>query len=254
MLLAIDVGNTSITFGVFDNEVLITSFNIKTSKNSTIEQFHSNLFNKLSEKSLDSNRITASIISSVVPELKDVLADTVKNVTGLDPIEVSHTSRTDMPILYDFPEEVGADRIVNSVAAFNIFKTSTIVVDFGTATTFDCVSADGEYMGGAIAPGIKISSDALSQHTSKLPEVSIKKPENIIGRNTVESMQAGIFYGYVSLVDGMIGRLKNSMDTEPAVVSTGGFSEIITEESEMIQHADKYLTLKGLNILFKLNG
>ncbi len=254
MLLVIDVGNTSITFGVFNNDKLISSFNFKTNKKSNTEQFSLNLAREFSENSIDPSLINASIISSVVPELKVVIAETIKNITGLEPIEVSHSSKTNMSILYDNPKEVGADRIVNSVAAYSIFKTSTIVVDFGTATTFDCISAEGAYLGGAIAPGIKISSDALTLSASKLPRVDIEKPRNIIGKNTAESMQAGIFYGYVSLVDGLIRCLKKSMQTDPVVISTGGYSKIISDESELIKHCDEFLTLKGLQILFKLNG
>ncbi len=254
MLLVIDVGNTGITFGVFNNDNLISSFNFKTNKKSNTEQFSLNLAREFSENSIDPSLINASIISSVVPELKVVIAETIKNITGLEPIEVSHSSKTNMSILYDNPKEVGADRIVNSVAAYSIFKTSTIVVDFGTATTFDCISAEGAYLGGAIAPGIKISSDALTLSASELPRVDIEKPRNIIGKNTAESMQAGIFYGYVSLVDGLIRCLKKSMQTDPVVISTGGYSKIISDESELIKHCDECLTLKGLQILFKLNG
>lgn len=254
MLLVIDVGNTSITFGVFNNDKLISSFNFKTNKKSNTERFSLNLVKKFSENSIDPSLINASIISSVVPELKDVIDKTIKNMTGFEPIEVSHSSKTNMSILYDNPKEVGADRIVNSVAAYSIFKKSIIVVDFGTATTFDCISAEGAYLGGAIAPGIKISSDALTLSASKLPRVDIEKPRNIIGKNTVESMQAGIFYGYVSLVDGLIRYLKKSMQTNPVVISTGGFSKIISDESEFIKHYDEFLALKGLQILYKLNG
>jgi len=254
MLLVIDVGNTSITFGVFNNDNLISSFNFKTNKKSNTEQFSLNLAREFSENSIDPSLINASIISSVVPELKVVIDKTIKNITGFEPIEVSHSSKTNMSILYDNPKEVGADRIVNSVAAYSIFKKSIIVVDFGTATTFDCISAEGAYLGGAIAPGIKISSDALTLSASKLPSVDIEKPRNIIGKNTVESMQAGIFYGYVSLVDGLIRYLKKSMQTNPVVISTGGFSKIISDESELIKHCDEFLALKGLQILYKLNG
>ena len=254
MLLVLDVGNTSITFGVFNNDKLISSFNFKTNKKSNTERFSLNLVKKFSENSIDPSLINASIISSVVPELKDVINKTIKNMTGFEPIEVSHSSKTNMSILYDNPKEVGADRIVNSVAAYSIFKKSIIVVDFGTATTFDCISAEGAYLGGAIAPGIKISSDALTLSASKLPRVDIEKPRNIIGKNTVESMQAGIFYGYVSLVDGLIRYLKKSMQTNPVVISTGGFSKIISDESEFIKHYDEFLALKGLQILYKLNG
>jgi len=254
MLFAMDVGNTSITLGVFDNEKLTSSFSIETKKNSDTEYFTLSLVKKLTENNLDPSLINSVIISSVVPELREILAKSVKDIFGVKPLEVSHSSKTNMPILYDFPEEVGADRIVNAVAAFNIFNSSAIVVDFGTATTFDCISAGGEYLGGAIAPGIKISSDALTLSASKLPGVNIEKPDNIIGKNTVESMQAGIFYGYVSLVDGLILRIKESMQTDPAVISTGGFSKIISEESKLIQHSDEFLTLKGLQILFKING
>jgi len=254
MLLVIDVGNTSTAFGVFDNDNLISTFNFKTNKNSDAEQFSLNLLKVCSENGIDTTLINASIISSVVPELKVIIAKTLEDVTGSEPIEISHTSKTNISILYDNPGEVGADRIVNAVAAYSLFEKSTIVVDFGTATTFDCISEEGEYLGGVIAPGIKISSDALTQNASKLPSINIEKPRNIIGKNTVESMKAGIFYGYVSLVNGLLGYLKKSMKTNPEVISTGGFSKIISDESEMIKHCDEHLTLKGLQILFKLNG
>jgi len=254
MLLAIDVGNTSIAYGVFDDEDLISTFSIETNKNSTQSEFSTILSKSLNEKKINPSKINSSIISCVVPEIMDIISDTIKDLFDTLPVVVSHTSKTNMPILYDDPEEVGADRIVNSVAAYNMFKSSAVVVDFGTATTFDCISAEGEYLGGSIAPGIKISSDALSVQASKLPKVDIVKPKNVIGKNTIESMQSGIVFGYVSLVDGLIGMIKKSMGTNPVVISTGGLSKLISEDSQMIEYTDEHLSLKGLKILFKLNG
>ncbi len=254
MLLAIDVGNTSIAYGVFDDEDLISTFSIETNKNSTQSEFSTILSKSLNEKKINPSQINSSIISCVVPEIMDIISDTIKDLFDTLPVVVSHTSKTNMPILYDDPEEVGADRIVNSVAAYNMFKSSAVVVDFGTATTFDCISAEGEYLGGSIAPGIKISSDALSVQASKLPKVDIIKPKNVIGKNTIESMQSGIVFGYVSLVDGLIGMIKKSMGTNPVVISTGGLSKLISEDSQMIEYTDEHLSLKGLKILFKLNG
>ncbi len=254
MLLAIDVGNTSIAIGVFKKDNLVSTFSIATDKSFSAESFSKILLQKLNENSLDPSLISFSIISSVVPELRDSLLGCLKNELGHEPTEVTHATKTGMPILYDSPEEVGADRIVNAVAAYDQSGKSTIVVDFGTATTFDCVSEQGEYMGGVIAPGIKISSEALTLNASKLPTVNIEKPKNIIGKNTIESMQAGIFYGYVSMVDGMIKKISDSMKIDPYVISTGGFSKIISKESELIQHRDETLTLKGLHIIYRLNG
>ena len=254
MLLVMDVGNTSINFGVFDNNTLNSTFNFKTTKDSDEEQFSLYLSKKFTENGIEPSQIYDSIISCVVPELKVVVTQSVNNITGSNPIEISHSSITNMKLHIDNPKELGADRIVNSVAAYNKFKNSTIVVDFGTATTFDCISENCEYLGGVIAPGIKISSEALTNSASMLPNVEIEKPGNIIGKNTVECMQSGIFYGYVSLVDGIISYLKQSMQTDPVVISTGGFSKLISDESKTIKHCDEHLTLKGLQILFKLNG
>ena len=254
MLLVMDVGNTSIKFGVFDNNTLNSTFNFKTIKDSDEEQFALNLSKIFTENGIEPSQLNDSIISCVVPELKVVITQTLKNITGSKPMEISHSSITNMNLHIDNPNELGADRIVNSVAAYNKFKTSVIVVDFGTATTFDCISENGGYLGGVIAPGIKISSEALTNSASMLPKVEIKKPGNIIGKNTVECMQSGIFYGYVSLVDGINSYLKQSMQTNPVVISTGGFSKIISDESKTINHIDEDLTLKGLQILFELNG
>ena len=254
MLLAIDVGNTSIANGVFDKDNLVATFSFDTNKSFSPESFSRILLNNLNNNGLEPSSIDSSIVSSVVPELDKPLIESVINLFGHEPLMVDHNTKTGMPILYDKPEEVGADRIVNAVAAYGMTGKSTIVIDFGTATTFDCISEKGEYMGGAITPGIKISSEALSNNASRLPAVNIEKPENIIGKNTVESMQSGIFYGYVSMVDGMVEKLSESMDTKPAVISTGGFSQLISAGSEMIEDSDPDLTLKGLKILFDLNG
>jgi type III pantothenate kinase len=170
-----------------------------------------------------------------------------------NPLIVGPGVKTGIPIHYDNPREVGADRIVNAVAAYETYNKSLIVVDFGTATTFDCISAQGEYLGGAIAPGIMVSSEALFHRASKLPRVELVKPETVIGKNTVTSMQAGIIYGYVGLIDGIVNRMRKEMGGDPLVIATGGLAPLIAPESETIEEVDEYLTLKGLHIIYVKN-
>lgn len=254
MLLTIDVGNTSVTSGVFDKDNLAFSFGFETIKSFSSESFSEAILRNFTHNDFNPSLIQSSIISSVVPEIEESIIKSISNIFGHTPLMVDHNTKTGMPILYDYPEEVGPDRIVNSVAAYEHSGKSTIVIDFGTATTFDCISDNGEYMGGAITPGIKISSEALSRNASRLPKINIEKPGSVIGKNTVESMQSGIYYGYISLVDGMVEKIKKNMKTDPAVISTGGYSELISGGSTMISFTDPDLTLKGLNILYKLNG
>ena len=254
MLLAIDIGNTNIFVGVYKDGDLLSTLRINTDKNKDSDEYGVLISELVEKNGIKTNDLDSSIISCVVPMLSGVLTETVEKYFNIKPLIVSEDIKTGMPNLYDNPEEVGADRIVNSVAAFQKYKTALIVVDFGTATTFDCVSEKGEYIGGVISPGITISSNALFAEASKLPSVELIKPKNIIGKNTVESMQAGIIYGYASLVDGLIDRMSKSLKIKPKVIATGGLAKLIASESSKIEEIDEFLTLDGLKYLHEING
>lgn len=253
MLLAIDVGNTQTALGVFEGEELRHHFRIETSRHRTADEYQVVLYNLLQMAGVHDGVISGSILASVVPSLNEVFLRAVSNAFDVPTRVVGPGLKSGMPILYDNPREVGADRVVNAVAAFE-GGGPVIVVDFGTATTFDCISAKGEYLGGAISPGISISANALFARAARLPRAEITKPPRAIGRNTVHSMQAGIVYGYVSLVDGLVARLESEIGEECRVIATGGLAPLIYEESETIEAVDEYLTLKGLRILFERNA
>lgn len=253
MLLAVDVGNTHTSVGLYDGQRLVHDFRIETVKGKTTDEYHVLLLNLLQVAGVPRSQITASILSSVVPSLDETLAEAVRRAFDLEMLVVGPGIKTGMPILYENPREVGADRIVNAVAAYERTQGAVIVVDFGTATTFDCISAKGEYQGGAIAPGMEISAGALFSHAAKLPRAEISKPPRAVGRNTVHSMQSGIVFGYVGLVDGLVSRLKAEMDSPCAVVATGGLARLVQPQSQSIETVDEYLTLEGLRILYERN-
>jgi type III pantothenate kinase len=252
MLLAIDVGNTNTVIGVFDGAQLVHHWRLRTEKDATEDEVHVLINNLFSLEGSDIGSIQATIISCVVPPLMNILNNFCTRYLHHQPIWVDSSTLTDMPILYDNPKEVGADRIVNAVAAFHKYQSSLVVVDFGTATTFDCVSQKGDYLGGAISPGIFISSEALFQKASKLPRVEIfAAPRSAIARDTISSMNAGIIFGYAGLVDGIVRRIKQEMTSVPRVIATGALAELVSEFSETIEAVEPHLTLEGLLIIYK---
>lgn len=253
MLLVIDVGNSNIVLGIYREEQLLRDWRVSTDRSKTPDEYAVLIHELFRLAAISVADITAVIISSVVPTLTGVLEKLCRQHFSHEPYVVGPGMKTGMPILYDNPREVGADRIVNAVAAFEKHRCPLIIVDFGTATTFDVVNQRGEYCGGAIAPGLMISTEALFQKASKLPRIDVVKPQSIIAKNTVNSMQAGIFFGYVGLVDEIVQRMKREMGESPRVVATGGLAGLIAPETKTIDEVDEYLTLEGLRLLYQRN-
>ncbi len=254
MFLAIDVGNTHIMLGVYDQENIIVYWRLATRKDSTEDELGMVVKNLLHSSSLELNDIDAVAISSVVPPLMYSLERMSQKYLERDPLIVGPGIRTGLNIVTDNPREVGADRIVNAVAGLNIYGGPLIIVDFGTATTFCAISKADEYLGGVIAPGIGISMEALFQRAAKLPRVEVVRPERVIGKDTISSMQSGIIFGFVGQVDGIVKRMTAEFDHKPKVIATGGFASLIARESETICLVNPLLTLEGLRIISKLNS
>ncbi len=253
MLLVVDVGNTNTVLGLFDGEDLVHDWRIRTVVDHTVDEYGMLIYNLYKSSKISSKRISDIIISCVVPPMLNILEPLCEKYFHLKPLIVGPGVKTGMPIYYDNPKEVGADRIVNAVAAYEKYKRDLIIVDFGTATTFDYVSVKGEYMGGCIAPGIMISSEALFERAAKLPRVELSKPRAIIAKDTVSSMQAGIMYGYAGLVDGIVGRMMGEVKGTPMVIATGGLAKIVAPETKTIEVVDDMLTLEGLRIIHLRN-
>ena len=253
MLLAVDVGNTHIVIGVFENESLVVDWRIATEQKRTSDEYEVLLQNLFKLKDIPVSSIGGIIISSVVPKINHILEQLCRKCFHIEPVFVEPSKNSGMKICCDNPDELGADRIANSVAAFEKYGCGIIVIDFGTATTFDYISPAGEFRGGVIAPGITISGDALFQNASNLPRVEYDCPDRVVACNTVESMQSGIVYGYVSLVEGIVERIKKEIGAELFVIATGGLAPIISKHVKTINAVDEYLTLKGLKVIFDRN-
>jgi type III pantothenate kinase len=253
MLLALDVGNTNVVLGLFSGRDLRHHWRIATRREGTSDEYSMLIEGLFSLEHVQRREVRAAVISSVVPSLQATLKEMVEKSFGVTPLLIEPGIKTGMPILYDNPKEVGADRIVNAVAAIERYGKPAIVVDFGTATTFDVISERGEYLGGAIAPGISISAEALFRCAAKLPRIDIARPKEAIGKSTITSMQSGLYYGYLSLVEGMLARIKAEMGLSPIVVATGGLAHLIVGSSALISHIDPLLTLEGLRILYERN-
>ncbi len=254
MLLAVDVGNTNTVVGVFDGPTLRRNFRFESSRTRTSDEYGILLLELFRARDVDAGAIDSAIVSCVVPPLQATITETIREFLRVEALVVGPGTRTGLPVLADNPREVGADRIVNSVAVFARYGRAAIVVDFGTATTFDCVSAKGEYLGGSICPGVGITSDALFRAAAKLPRVEIQKPPSVLGRNTIHAIQSGLLFGYVAMVDGLVERLRAEMN-EPdcAVVATGGIAALVAPESKTIQAVDEHLTLDGLRLIHDRN-
>ncbi len=257
MLLAIDIGNTNIVLGVFQDAVLVRSWRLATLHQRTADELGIWVRQLFAYGGLDIADIDGIVLASVVPPLTGTMIEMATRYVGPAPLVIEAGVRTGMPVLYDTPSDVGADRIVNGVAAFEQFGRESgravIVVDFGTATTFDAITARGEYLGGVICPGVQISADALFQRAARLPRVEIRRPAQIIGRSTVGSMQSGLFYGYVGLVEGIVRRMREELGEPVFCVATGGLSELIAPETAAIEAVDRDLTLGGLRMIWERN-
>jgi len=253
MLLVVDIGNTNIVFGVYDNSTLVNHWRLSTALQKTVDEYAILLNSLLYIEKIKLSQIDSAIISCVVPPLLIPFEIVCRKYIGIRPIIIEPGIKTGMPISYENPSELGADRIVNAVAGYEKYKKALIIVDFGTATTFDYITSKGEYAGGSIAPGIMISLEALFERASKLPRVELVQPKTLVGKNTVHAMQSGITYGYISLVDGIVRRIKDEVKTDPYVIATGGLAGLIYKGSETIDEVDEFLTLRGLKILYEKN-
>lgn len=250
LLLVIDVGNTNIVMGVYDGDRLINHWRVRTERNMTEDEFHLLATGLFERAGIETNAIRKTIISSVVPPMVNILDAFCNRYLHHAPVWVDARTFTGMPILYKNPAEVGADRIVNAVAAYERYRCALIVIDFGTATTFDVISAQGEYLGGAISPGIMIAAEALFQKASKLPRVELlRPPERAIGTDTAASMQSGILYGYAGLVDGMVGRIQSELGRNAKVIATGGLAPLMAGIAHSIEFVQPDITLEGLKLI-----
>jgi type III pantothenate kinase len=255
MLLAIDVGNTNIVFGVFDQTALLRSWRLLTLRERTADEVGLMVIGLLGHERFDLTLIDGVVMASVVPPLTPIMRGMVKRYFGRDPLVVDPTTNAGMPILYERPGEVGADRIANAIAAYEQYgrEAPLIIADLGTATTFDAVTAGGEYLGGVICPGPQIAADALFQRAARLPRVDVRKPGQVVGRTTVGAIESGLFWGYVGMVEGLIRRMGDELGGNALCIATGGLADMIAPETTLIRRVDADLTLHGLRIVWQRN-
>lgn len=254
MILVFDIGNTHTVAGVFDGRNLVVDWRIVTDRNRTGDEYGILIRNLFSDRGLDPHAVKAIVISSVVPPVMMAYEEMCRRYFEIEPLVVGPGTRTGLAVKYENPREVGADRIVNAVAALETYGAPLIIVDFGTATTFDAISGQREYLGGAITPGLGISAEALFARTAKLPRIELVRPRAAIGRNTVWSMQSGLIFGYAGMVDGLVRRIKSEMEGNPRVIATGGLGGLIAPDCETIEKFDPDLTLVGLRIIYDHNA
>jgi type III pantothenate kinase len=253
MLLCIDIGNTNVTLGLYEGKTLAASWRLATDHDRMPDEYALQVLGLLALTGMAPQNVDCAAIASVVPPLTDKWVQLCRTYLGCDPMVVTSQTRTGVTILYEDPTAVGADRVVDAAAAFRLYGGPACIVDFGTATTFDAINANGDYLGGAIAPGIGIAADALFQRTSKLPRVELAHPPSVIGRNTTHAIQSGLLFGYVGLVEGMVARFKTELGPDTHVIGTGGLAEIIARETAVIQVVAPWLTLDGLRMIYEMN-
>ena len=253
MLLTIDIGNTNITLGLYQGKELGPRWRLATAYDHMPDEYGLQLVGLLEHASHTPEDVDAICLASVVPPITGKIIEACRRYLNIDPLVVDAGVKTGVRVRYEDPRAVGADRIVDAVAVVHLYGTPACVVDFGTATTFDAISKNGDYLGGAIAPGIGIAAEALFQRTAKLPRVDLQKPPSVIGRNTVHSMQSGLLYGYVGLVEGMVARFRGELGAEMKVIATGGLADIVAHETDIIQIVAPWLTLDGLRMVWEMN-
>lgn len=253
MLLCIDIGNTNITIGLYEGDKLGPRWRLATIHDRMPDEFGIQLISLITHVGFNSNDIDSVALASVVPPLTDKWIQVSREYLSCEPLVVNSNVITGVKILYDEPRLVGADRIVDAAAAYRLFGGPTCIVDFGTATTFDAISKDGDYLGGAIAPGVIIAAEALFQRTAMLPRIELGRPPTAIGRNTTHAMQSGLLFGYVGLVEGMVARFRSELGPDMNVIGTGGLAELIAQETQVIQHVAPWLTLDGLQMIYDMN-
>lgn len=253
MLLCVDIGNTNIVLGLYRGDELVTHWRIMTDHHKMPDEYGLLLLDLLAHQGYSVQAIDGISLASVVPPVTELILEMLRDYVKIEPLIVGGGVKTGVAIRYDSPREVGADRVADAAAAYALYGGPACVVDFGTATTFNAISAKGEYLGGAIAPGVRTASEALFQATAKLPRIDLQRPPKAIGANTVDAMRSGILFGYVGLVEGMVERFRRELGATMRVVGTGGLASVIAAETPVIQVVDPWLTLKGLRIIYELN-
>ncbi len=253
MLLCVDIGNTNITIGLYRGEELVAHWRVSTDQQKMPDEYGILLLSLMARQGLEPSEIRGVSVASVVPPVTDMILEMLDSYVGVEPLLVGAGIKTGVAVRYDNPYEVGADRVVNAAAAFRLYGGPACIVDFGTGTTFDALSATGDYLGGAIAPGVRVAAEALFLRTAKLPRIDLTRPRKAIGTNTADSMRSGILFGYVGLVEGMVERFRRELGPSMRVIGTGGLAKDIAQETDVIEVVDPWLTLKGLQIVYELN-